>query len=118
MCVGLPLTRAMISIRVDGTPGSVGVPLIKLNGAHRMREDMVRLETGVADIRYRAGFPEWTANLTITYNASIISREQLLNLIEAAGYGGVGEWRPSAPKCASGSFGCFRVKRDNVKAKE
>lgn len=122
-CVGacrhfknLPMTKVKVAMRVEGKPGSDGVPLVKISGKPRMREDTVRLETGVADLRYRAGFPEWTANLEITYNADIISLEQLYNLVDAAGYGGVGEWRPSAPKNASGSFGCFHVKRDKVKA--
>lgn len=99
---GLPMTVAKIAIRVNGD-------LVKIDGEPRMREDMVRLETGVADIRYRAGFPEWRAKLSITYNASILSLEDLVALVNAAGFGGVGEWRPSSPKVLSGSYGCFRV---------
>jgi hypothetical protein len=112
----LPMTKVKVALRVEGLPGDDGVPLVKISGEPRMREDTVRLETGVADLRYRAGFPEWAANLEITYNADIISKEQLYNLVDAAGYGGIGEWRPSAPKCSSGSFGCFHIKRDKIKA--
>lgn len=97
-----------MALRVEA--GSEG--LIEIHGEPRMREDMVRLETGVADLWYRAEYPEWSAALRISYNANMLSLEQLVNLVNAAGFGGVGEWRPSAPKSASGSYGCFRVKTE------
>lgn len=99
---GLPMTVTKVAIRVNGD-------ILPLKGEHRMREDMVRLETGVADLRYRAEFPEWSMELPITFNADVISPEILVNLVNIAGLGGIGEWRPSSPKSASGSFGCFRV---------
>lgn len=75
-----------------------------------MRMDVVRLESGVADLRFRAWYPEWKASLNVEYNASIISLDQLFNLFRAAGYGcGICEWRPSAPQCRSGEFGRFSV---------
>lgn len=77
-----------------------------------MRMDLVRLETGVADIRFRACWPKWKAVLQVEYNAGVISLEQLLMLFDAAGYScGVCEWRPSAPQCRSGEYGRFRVAR-------
>jgi hypothetical protein len=77
-----------------------------------MRMDLVRLETGVADIRFRGSWPTWAAKLQVEYNAATISLEQLIMLFDAAGYGcGIAEWRPSAPQCRSGEFGRFRVAR-------
>lgn len=108
---GLPMTKAKVAVRVEGEINKYGEQLTEIASQPRMREDMVRLETGVADIRYRAGFWPWSAKLKITFNADVISLEQLYNLIDAAGFGGVGEWRPSAPKSATGSYGCFRVAR-------
>jgi hypothetical protein len=99
---GLPMTVTKVAIRVNGD-------ILPIEGEHRMREDMVRLETGVADLRYRAEFPLWKMEIPITFNADVISPEMLVNLVNLAGMGGVGEWRPSSPKSASGSFGCFRV---------
>lgn len=103
---GLPMTQAKIAIRVHGE-GQLA--LTRIAGEPYMREDMVRLETGVADVRYRPGFPEWAAELDITFNASLLNIESLVSLVNGAGQGGVGEWRPSAPKSSSGSFGTFRV---------
>jgi hypothetical protein len=74
-----------------------------------MREDMVRLDKGVADLRYRAEFPTWSVTLSITYASNILKTEDILSLVNAAGMGGVGEWRPSAPKVASGTYGTFQV---------
>jgi hypothetical protein len=75
-----------------------------------MREDMVRLASGVADIRYRAEFDPWAALLPIRYNAEVCSQQQLANLLNLAGFScGVGEWRPSAPKSCTGSYGMFEV---------
>lgn len=106
---GLPMTQAKIAIFVEGEPTASGETLVRIDGEPQMREDMVRLETGVADIRYRAWFPTWRASLRVTANTNIISRDQLYNLVNAAGMGGIGEWRPSAPKSATGDFGRFRV---------
>lgn len=60
-----------------------------------MREDMVRVGMGTADIRHRAEFEPWGAILRVQHNANVISAEQVVSLIEAGGFGvGVGDWRP------------------------
>lgn len=80
--------------------------MVEIVGEPRPREDMVRVGMGVADIRYRAEFPEWRTTLTVRYNARAISLEMLLNLFQIAGFSvGVGEWRPEK----DGSFGMFEV---------
>lgn len=76
-----------------------------------MRMDVVRLDSGVADLRFRAWCPEWSATLEVEYNPSMISLPQLVNLFRSGGLGcGIGEWRPSSPKCRSGEYGRFDVK--------
>lgn len=75
-----------------------------------MRRDMVRLDSGVADVRFRGSWPVWKCALQIEYNEAVVSAEQVVNLVNAAGYGsGVCEWRPSSPKNRSGEFGRFEV---------
>lgn len=80
---------------------------VKLEGDEPIpREDMVRVGMGTADIRYRAEFTKWAANIPISYNRHALSREQIVNLFNLAGFGvGVGEWRPEK----NGSFGRFHV---------
>lgn len=71
-----------------------------------MREDMVRLQTKVADIRYRGEFINWSCVLPIQFNANLFSPEQIFNLFNTAGFGvGVGEWRPER----NGMNGMFHV---------
>jgi hypothetical protein len=60
-----------------------------------MREDMVRVGMGTADIRHRAEFEAWGAILRVQHNANVLSAEQVIGLFEAGGFGvGVGDWRP------------------------
>lgn len=83
--------------------------MVEIKGTPTMREDMVRIGMGTADIRYRGEFKEWTAELIIRYNPNVMSAEQIVNLINMGGFAnGVGEWRPSK----DGSFGTFHVKTD------
>lgn len=80
--------------------------MIELEGEPEMREDIVRIGKGVADVRYRAQFPKWRANIDIRYNANAISAEQIIKLFEIAGFAcGIGEWRPQR----NGSYGMFHV---------
>lgn len=82
--------------------------LVRIVGTPRMREDVVRLAGAgrTADLRYRPEFPEWTAELTVTFVTSSLSRESVLSLIDAGGLGiGVGEWRPER----RGEFGTFQI---------
>lgn len=81
--------------------------MIEIEGTPEMREDMVRIGMGTADIRYRAEFKKWEAELTIRYNPNVMSAEQIINLINMGGFAnGIGDWRPSK----DGSFGTFHVK--------
>ena len=81
--------------------------MIKIEGEPRMREDMVRIAMGTADIRYRGEFPVWSCTLQIRFNANVLSEEQIRNLFNVGGFAiGVGEWRPQK----DGSFGMFHVK--------
>lgn len=72
-----------------------------------MREDMVKVGMGTADIRYRGEFRNWWAELKITYNKNgQHSLEQIVNIINAGGFVcGIGEWRPER----DGQFGSYHV---------
>lgn len=72
-----------------------------------IREDMVRVGMGSADLRYRGEFKNWYMDLVLEYNASAnITLEQIINIINAGGYAcGIGEWRPDK----YGTFGRYHV---------
>lgn len=72
-----------------------------------IREDMVRIGMGTADIRYRGEFNNWRATFTLKYNKNgKYSLDDILNILNAGGFVcGVGEWRPER----DGQFGMFHV---------
>ena len=96
---GIKMTEARGAFHVIGE-------LAKIEGTPQMREDMVKIAMGTADIRYRGEFPTWRTTLTIAYNADALSDSQIVNLFNIGGFGvGVGEWRPEK----DGSYGRFHV---------
>lgn len=106
---GIAMTEARGAFQVVGD-------LIRLKCSEPvMREDMVRIGMGTSDIRYRAMYETWEADIIIRYNADFMSADQIVNLFNTAGFcSGIGEWRPSSPKCA-GSFGMFHVQTNGGK---
>ena len=79
---------------------------VEIEGTPTPREDMVKIGMGTADLRYRAEFKIWAANLGIKYNANVVSPEQIATIFNFGGFAnGLGEWRPSR----NGTFGTFHV---------
>ena len=96
---GVPMTIARGAFFVEGE-------LVKIEGQPNMREDMVRLQGSTADIRYRGEFKKWRTKLILSYNANALSPEQIVNLLNIAGFAiGVGEHRPDK----DGPYGRFQV---------
>lgn len=83
--------------------------LVKIQSeSPEMREDMVRVGMGAADLRYRGEFKTWRMAFPLRYNASVLSWEQIVNLFNVAGFAiGIGEWRPQK----NGSMGMFHVEQ-------
>ena len=97
--------RQLCIFQPDGI-GTDGTQLARLIGPDPfMREDMVRVGMGTADIRYRAEYRDWSALLRIEYVPSVIDLSSVVALVDAGGTNGVGEWRPEK----SGSFGTYEV---------
>lgn len=97
---GITKVNARAAFHIDGE-------LVKIEGEPSMREDMVRLAMGTADIRYRGQFVSWSMTFDIKFNGNVLSPEQVVNLFNTAGFGiGLGEWRPQK----NGSYGRFHVK--------
>ena len=95
----------MTKVQARGAFHVVG-DMVKVDGVPNMREDMVRVGMGTADIRYRGEFKKWKCKLTVRYNARSLSAERIINLFNIAGFAvGVGEYRPEK----NGSWGMFSV---------
>lgn len=81
--------------------------MVRVEGSEaRMREDMVRVGMGTADLRYRGEFWPWHVKVLVRFNANVLSPSQILNLLNTAGFCcGVGEWRAER----DGQNGLFHV---------
>jgi len=72
----------------------------------RGREDIVRVGQGQTDLRYRPEFRNWRVKVIMEINAETLNEQDLVNLINRAGFGvGIGEWRPEK----GGDYGRFEV---------
>ena len=74
-----------------------------------VREDMVRVGMGSADLRYRPEFKTWKAEVTLEIDAELLQAKDVLALVGRAGFGvGICEWRPEK----GGEFGRFEIDPD------
>ena len=72
--------------------------------SEEMREDMVRVGMGTADLRFRGQVNNWSMTFMVEFNADVVSAEQIINLLQVAGFAcGLGEWRPEK----NGDYGRF-----------
>lgn len=79
----------------------------------QMRQDMVTVGMGSADIRFRGQVEDWEAEFLIEFDENIFSVEQILNLLQRAGFSqGLGEWRPEK----NGDNGTFELDSTSEKA--
>lgn len=60
----------------------------------------------VPDVRFRPSFQNWKARMIIQFTDTL-TVQTVVDLLNRAGNGGVGEWRPQK----NGTFGTFRVSR-------
>lgn len=110
--VDFKMTRAKLSIfvRPDGFDKHSGEPLIRIIGEPRMAEHAVRLATGVASIKARAMFDEWSAKIVIDYDADQFGLTDIYNLFSRLGLQvGIGAGRPDSKNSAGMGWGTFRI---------
>jgi hypothetical protein len=111
--VDFKMTLAKIGffIEADGFDSDDGTPLVKITGTPRKLEMAVRNETGVADVRVRPQWMEWSATLRVRFDASLFSLEDVTNLLARAGAQcGICEGRPSSDSGGMG-WGLFEIER-------
>ena len=103
------ITKDMASLRCAFFIAGEGSELLaEVKGCTpTMREDMVRVGMGVADIRFRGEFANWYMDLQVSYNANgAYTLDQIINLINVGGFScGIGEWRPEK----DGNYGMYHV---------
>jgi hypothetical protein len=90
-----------IPIKCDSETGEVVFPK---HGIPQM--DIVRVGMHMPDIRFRPRFDNWSAKLAIEFSDQL-PVQTIVDLLNRAGRGGVGEWRPQK----NGEYGTFNVVR-------
>jgi hypothetical protein len=80
------------------SPGSIFAPIENHDGTPAvgvMQEDPVTIGIDTRGLAYRPGYAEWQIRVRIEYCPRLVSLEQLLALVDHAGWGcGIGEGRP------------------------
>jgi hypothetical protein len=79
-------------------PGSALIPIEKHDGSPAvgvMREDAVTIGINTRGLAYRPEYAEWQLSVRVEFNPRLVSEEQLLALVDQAGWGvGICEGRP------------------------
>lgn len=72
----------------------------------QIREDIVRVGNGAADLRYRPYFFKWAVTVDWELDSELLQVKDLVTLVNRAGFGvGLCEWRPEK----GGEYGRFSV---------
>jgi len=110
--VGFKMTLAKLSVFVeaDGFDRVDGVPLIRIQGTPERIDMAVRNATGVADIRVRPMWRDWSTNLRVRYDEDQFSLDDITNLVMRVGMQvGIGEGRPDSRDSAGLGWGTFAL---------
>lgn len=100
--ISMTILRGSVFVVGDDADGFIPVDY----KVKRMRTDMVTVGMGSADVRYRGELDGWSMEFLVKFDLDILSPEQVLNLLQRAGFSqGLGEWRPEK----NGSNGTFEV---------
>jgi hypothetical protein len=112
--VNLVMTRAKMALFVlpDGFDAEDGTPLVRLYSALPPRSFPMRVvnDSGGADIRIRPMWREWWADISIEWDADMLTAESVVNLLDRTGKQvGIGEGRPFSKNSVGMGWGTFAV---------
>lgn len=109
--VGFKMTIGKLSVFIEADGNStVGTPLVRIYGEPVPFEAAVRNASGVADIRIRPRWDEWTAKLRVRYDREQFSDMDVINLLVRAGAQcGVCEGRPDSSNSFGQGWGLFEI---------
>lgn len=97
---GIDGKRWGISVQVQGS-------ILPLTYAKRIDRVDTVIQVKVPKLDYRVEFQDWSVEVPVRFNTSLVTEDTVLAVFDMAGTLGVGKWRPSSAK--GGTFGTFRV---------
>lgn len=109
---GFQMSRAKLSVFVehDGIDRDDGTPLVKIIGTPVRRDMAVKLANGSTDIIARPFFPEWSADVHLSWDGDQFSASDVLNLLARVGKQvGIGAGRNDSKNSTGMGWGSFRV---------
>lgn len=106
---GLQMVQAKVLFHVEGQGPDQIVPLLTGDLGHGPVESVIPLKLGGSILCYRYFISNWSADISIRFISSAITRESIVALLSAAGRLGIGAWRPSSPQSFTGTYGQFEV---------
>jgi len=90
--------RQAVFVDSVAVPGAALIPIERHDGSPAvgvMREDAVTIGINTRGLTYRPEYKEWQLRVRIEFNPRLVSEEQLLALVDQAGWGvGICEGRP------------------------
>lgn len=90
--------RQALFVSPSHNPASMLVPIERFDGSPAtgvMREDAVTIGINTRGLAYRPMYEEWQLKVDVEFNPRLVSEEQLLALVDQAGWGvGICEGRP------------------------
>jgi len=115
--VNFKMTLGKLSIFIveSGMDEKESIPLVLIEGAPEKVQHVVRNANGSADVRTRAMWKKWSAQVLVRYDAGQFMAQDIINLFMRVGLQvGIGEGRPDSKSSAGMGWGTFEV----VKATE
>jgi hypothetical protein len=110
---GYAMTKAKMSvfIRPDGLDRVEGSPLVRLIGGEPEQwQTPVRNKGGVADIRVRPRWREWSVVIVVDFDSDQFKMSDIVNLFNRVGRQvGIGEGRPYSKDSNGLGFGLFEI---------
>lgn len=107
----MTLAKLSVFIEQDGLDVVDGIPLVRLIAGEPEKNIMaVRNATGVADIRCRPMWREWSVKLRVRFDEDQFSITDISNLLMRVGQQvGLGEGRNDSRESCGLGWGCFRL---------
>jgi len=103
----LGLTMKDLNTALFVNPDCHVTDLVQIHGEAGLDERIEYVSNGAPDLRYRPMYKDWSATISITFNAGVVSLEQIYQMVHAAGWGvGIGEHRPERN---GGNLGRFQI---------
>jgi len=103
--LGVPRTTVQKALFIPQADKSGNIPL-EHGEDPIIREDIVRIGMNQTDLRYRLQFIGWRARVSMTIDEHLLSPEDLMILVNRAGFSiGIGEHRPEK----GGDWGRFEL---------